>query len=113
MEMQRCIMSDEDLAVRMAKESSPAHLNRQRVRISSTGISCESCVKKYRSWLSDSDCQSVGRDKLKNASILRKYGSICMGEKTISFLKIYPWLFLLIIKHYHNILIYNCQCIQY
>ena len=23
----------------------------------------------------------VGRDKLKNASILRKYGSICMGEK--------------------------------
>ena len=82
-------MSDEDLAVRMAKESSPAHLNRQRVRISSTGISCESCVKKYRSWLSDSDCQSVGRDKLKNASILRKYGSICMGEKTKCYLLIF------------------------
>ena len=63
MEMQRCIMSDEDLAVRMAKESSPAHLNRQRERISSTGISCESCVKKYWSWLSDSDCQSLGTDK--------------------------------------------------
>ena len=25
--------------------------------------------------------QPVGRDKLKNASILRMYGSICMGEK--------------------------------
>ena len=59
-----------------------AHLNRQRVSISSICRSCESCVKKYKSWLSESDCQSVGRDKLKNASILRKYGSICMGEKT-------------------------------
>jgi len=57
-------------------------LNRQRVSISSIGKSCESCVKKYWSWLSDSDCQSLGKDKLKNASILRKYGSICMGEKT-------------------------------
>ena len=26
--------------------------------------------------------RDLGRDKLKNASILRKYGSICMGEKT-------------------------------
>jgi hypothetical protein len=41
MEMQRCIMSDEDLAVRMAKESSPAHLNRQRVRFSSIALSWE------------------------------------------------------------------------
>ena len=29
----------------------------------------------------DSVCQSGGRDKLRNASILRKYGSICMGGK--------------------------------
>lgn len=34
-------MSDEDLAVRMAKESSPAHLNRQRVRFSSIALSWE------------------------------------------------------------------------
>ena len=26
-------------------------------------------------------CQYLGRDKLKNASILRKYGSICMGKR--------------------------------
>lgn len=65
-----------------------AHLNRQNVSISSIGRSCESCVKKYRSWLSDSDCQSLGKDKLKNASILRKYGSICMGEKTRSYCRL-------------------------
>ena len=59
-----------------------AHLNRQRVSISSISRSSESCVKKYWSWLSDSDCQSVGSDKLKNAFILRKYGSIWVGEKT-------------------------------
>ena len=62
-----------------------AHLDRQSVRISSMGRSRESWRKKYWSWLSDNDCQSVGRDKLKNASILRKYGSICMGEKTRSY----------------------------
>ena len=45
-------------------------------------------MKKYLSWLSDSDCQSLGRDKLKNASILRKYGSICMDEKTKAFIRI-------------------------
>lgn len=65
-----------------------AHLNRQRVSISSIGRSCESCVKKYWNWLSDNDCQSVGRDKLKNASIQRKYGSICMDEKTKAFIRI-------------------------
>ena len=31
---------------------------------------------------------SLGRDKLKNASILRKYGSICMDEKTKAFIRI-------------------------
>lgn len=50
------------------------------------GRSRESCVKKYRSWRSERDCQPGGRDKLKNASILRKYGSIGMGEKTSYFL---------------------------
>ena len=82
MEMQRCIMSDEDLAVRMAKESSPVHLNRQRVRFSSIALSWERREKKKRSWRSDRDSLSLGRDKLKNASILRKYGSIWVGEKT-------------------------------
>ena len=40
---------------------------------------------KNRSWLSDKDCQSLGRDKLKNASILRKYESIFMEKKTRNF----------------------------
>ena len=63
-EMQRCIMSDEDLAVRMAKESSPAHLNRQRVRFSSIALSWERREKKKRSWRSDRDSLSLGTDKL-------------------------------------------------
>ena len=45
-------------------------------------------MKKYWSWLSESDCQSVERNKLENASILQKYGSICMDEKTKSFIRI-------------------------
>ena len=31
---------------------------------------------------SDKSAHDLERDKSKNASILRKYGSICMGEKT-------------------------------
>ena len=58
-----------------------AHLDRQSVRISSMGRSRESWRKKYWSWRSDRDSQPVGMVKLKNASILRKYGSICMGER--------------------------------
>ena len=38
--------------------------------------------KKKRSCGSDKSAHDLGRDKSKNASILRKYGSICMGEKT-------------------------------
>lgn len=41
-------MSDEDLAVRMAKESSPAHLNRQRVRFSSIALSWERRERRKR-----------------------------------------------------------------
>ena len=41
-------MSDEDLAVRMAKESSPAHLNRQRVRFPSIALSWERRERRKR-----------------------------------------------------------------
>ena len=36
--------------------------------------------KKKRSCGSDKSAHDLGRDKSKNASILRKYGSICMGK---------------------------------
>ena len=44
--------------------------------------------KKKRSCGSDKSAHDLGRDKLKNASILRKYGSICMDEKTKAFIRI-------------------------
>lgn len=65
-------MSDEDLAVRMVKESSPAHLNRQRVRFSSIALSWERREKKKRCWRSDRDSLSLGRDKLKYDMPLEK-----------------------------------------
>ena len=37
--------------------------------------------KKKRSCGSDKSAHDLGMDKLKNASILRKYGSICMVRK--------------------------------
>ena len=53
-----------------------AHLKRQSVRISSIGLSVASWRKKKRSCGSDKSAHDLGRDKSKNASILRKYGSI-------------------------------------
>ena len=44
--------------------------------------------KKKRRCGSDKSAHDLGRDKSKNASILRKYGSICMVEKTRLFYNI-------------------------
>lgn len=94
MEMQRCIMSDEDLAVRMAKESSPAHLNRQRVRFSSIALSWERREKKKRCWRSDRDSLSLGTDKLNVCIIAQKYHLISNSRKTKMTNSIYKqWIF--------------------
>ena len=45
------------------------------------GLSVGSWRKKKRRCGSDKSAHDLGRDKSKNASILRKYGSICMGKK--------------------------------
>ena len=44
-------------------------------------LSVASRRKKKRSCGSDKSAHDLGRDKSKNASILRKYGSICMVRK--------------------------------
>ena len=74
-------MSDEDLAVRMAKESSPAHLNRQRVRFSSIALSWERREKKKRCWRSDRDSLSLGRDKLKMLPYCESTEAFRLGKR--------------------------------
>ena len=59
-----------------------AHWHRHSVWISAIGVSVASWRKKKRSCGSDKSAHDLGRDKSKNASILRKYGSIWVGEKT-------------------------------
>ena len=57
------------------------------------GLSVASWRKKKRSCGSDKSAHDLGRDKSKNASILRKYGSIWVGEKTRGLLNVtYVWL---------------------
>lgn len=51
-------------------------------------------MKKYKSWLSESDCQSVGTDKLNVCIIAQKYHLISNSRKTKMTNSIYKqWIF--------------------
>ena len=69
-------------AVQTATNEDVAHWHRHSAWISAMVLSVASWRKKKRRCGSDKSAHDLGSDKSKNASILRKYGSICMGEKT-------------------------------
>lgn len=76
------VLDEVNAAVQTQRTRTFAYWHRHIVWISAIGLSVASWRKKKRCRGSDKSAHDLGRDKLKNASILRKYGSICMGEKT-------------------------------
>ena len=64
------------------------HWHRHSAWISAIVLSVASWRKKKRSCGSDKSAHDLGRDKSKNAFILRKYGSICMGGKTKDYCRV-------------------------
>ena len=76
------VLDEVNAAIQTATNEDVCHWHRHSVWISAIGLSVASWRKKKRSCGSDKSAHDLGRDKSKNASILRKYGSIVWLEKT-------------------------------
>ena len=70
------VLDEVNAAVQTATHEDVCPLAQAQRLDSAIGLSGASWRKKKRSCGSDKSAHDLGRDKLKNASILRKYGSI-------------------------------------